>query len=80
MNNLVHIRDPNGVLIAVCLTSETARLMDGWLAEQVPHAPEGDYKAIQRLREELKPVHTPELAFSDLYTCPGAVPGWQADP
>jgi hypothetical protein len=65
LNTLVTIRDEHGKPVTVCLTPDTARLMDGWLADRIPHAPEGDYKAIQRLRAELKPVYTPELAYAE---------------
>lgn len=65
MNTLVTIRGIDGKPVTVCLTPDTARLMDGWLADRIPHAPEGDYKTIQRLREELKPVLNPELAYAE---------------
>lgn len=65
MNNLVNIIESDGTRKLVCLTPEVARLMDGWLADQMPTAQESDHKAIQRLRDELKPVYTPELAYAE---------------
>lgn len=65
MNTLVTLRDEHGAPVTVCLTPEAARLMDGWLVDRIPHAPESDHDAIQRLREELRPVYTPELAYAE---------------
>lgn len=65
MNNLVTIINAQGERETVCLTPDTARLMDGWLADQVPRLQGCDHAAVQRLRAELKPVHTPELAYAE---------------